>query len=100
MSLAEIMTIIHFTSGAHQFAKALAEGDLHRALGVPEEARKLGIDVAATRIYDHMPQIAARAAVVANVLTNRDRIAIYQSLRELRDCVCQTVANRYGEKLL
>jgi hypothetical protein len=94
------MTIIHFTSAAHQFAKALAEGDLHRALGVPEDARKLDIDVAATRIYDHMPQIAARAAVVANVLTNRDRRAIYQSLRELRDCVCQTVADQYGNKLL
>jgi len=93
------MTIVHFTSAAHQFARALAEGDLHRALGVSEDAQKLDIDVAAARIFDRAPQLAGQITAVANVLTNRDRKAVYDSLRELRDYVCQTIADRYGDRL-
>ena len=91
--------MIHFTSAAHQFVHALAEGDLYRALGVSEDARRLDIDVAAARISDRAPQLAAPVTAVANVLTNRERRATYQILREFRDRVCQVVADRCGEEL-
>ena len=73
---------------------------MHRALGVPDGARKLDIDVAATRIHDHSPAIAAKAAVVAEVLTNRELRIVYQSLGGLRDRVCRTLADRHGDKLV
>ena len=92
--------MVDFTSATHQFAIALSEGDLYSALGVPEDARRLDIDVAAARISDRAPQLAAQVTAVANVLTNRNRRATYQILRDLHYCVCQTVAYRCGEELL
>ena len=88
--------MVDFTSAAHQFAKALTEGDFYRALGVPEEARRLEIDVAAARMSDRAPELAGLVTAVANVLTNRHRKATYKILCELRDRVCQTMADRYG----
>ena len=91
--------MVDFTSAAHQFAIALSEGDLYSALGVPEDARRLDIDVAAARISDRAPQLAAQVTAVANVLTNRDRRARYQVLRYCHYCVCKTVAHRCGEEI-
>jgi len=93
------MAIVHFTSSSHQFTRAVAEGDLYRALGVSEDARKLDIDVAAARVSDRAPQLAGQVTAVANVLTNRDLRATYQILCELRDSVCQMAADGYGEAL-
>jgi hypothetical protein len=90
--------MVDFTSAAHQFAQALAEGDLYRALGIPENARRLDIDVAAARISDRAPQLAGQVTTVANVLTNRRRKAIYEILCRLRDRICQMMADRYGRE--
>jgi hypothetical protein len=91
--------MVDFTSGAYRFQQAFAEGDFHDALGVPEGARKLAVDVAAARLADRMPSITDKVTAVANVLVCRERRAVYQAVRDLRDHVHEALAEKFGDNL-
>ena len=91
--------MIDITSSAHQFRRAVAEGDFEQSLGVSHDARKLDIDVAAARLADANPELADRISSVADVLTKHDRKAVYVILARMRDQVLEDLAEQYGKRV-
>ena len=73
--------MVDLTSGAFGFHQAVAAGDFFEALGLPENARKLDIDVAAARWAERAPWMAKDLVAVAGVLTRPDRRKIFETGR-------------------
>lgn len=92
--------MLDLTSGAYEFQRLVAAGDFYAALGLPEGARKLDVDVAAARLAERAPWLAREVTAVANVLTHPDRRAVYETLHGLRERVLQTLTERLGAEFL
>ncbi|MGO9108924.1 MAG: hypothetical protein ACLP9L_06790 [Thermoguttaceae bacterium] len=88
--------MFELTSAQYRFRRALPEGDLYEALGLSPKATSLDVDVAGARLAEQMPSMAQDVSRVVNVLTHRQRKALYDVVRKVRDEVADLLASRYG----
>jgi hypothetical protein len=88
--------MFELTSAQYRFRCAVPEGDLYEALGLSPKATSLDADVAAARLTEQMPSMAQEVSRVVNVLTHRQRKALYDAVRKVRDEVAALLASRYG----
>lgn len=88
--------MFELTSAQYRFRRAVPEGDLYEALGLSPKATSLDVDVAGARLTEQVPSMAQEVSRVVNVLTHRQRKALYDTVRKLRDEVADLLASRYG----
>ncbi|MBN1852101.1 MAG: hypothetical protein JW829_05225 [Pirellulales bacterium] len=79
-----------------RFHEAIKEGDYHRALGVPPDARRLQIDSAAARLELKMPEEAEKIFAIVRLLTRADDNPIYESLCDLKKKVFGQLTQQCG----
>jgi len=88
--------MFELTSAQYRFRRAVPEGDLYEALGLSPKATSLDADVVGARLVEQVPSMAQDVSRVVNVLTHRQRKALYDVVRKVRDEVADLLASRFG----